>query len=111
MLTSAPHRFELRRRIDGLVHAFTRAERADGRPGYRRDDRPELWILRCERRGWIAIDPHTGAITGRPWHVEPSDQGAAPPAGPWVSSKGDKAYVHELVLLDGSPIPHSPASS
>jgi hypothetical protein len=93
---SASHRFELRRRVDGLVYGFTRAERPDGQPGYRRDDR-DLWIVRCPRRGWIAVDPDTGAVTGRPWLVEPADQGDAPPEGVWVSSKGDKAYVYDLV--------------
>lgn len=64
--------------------------------GYRRSDL-DLWIVRDARRGWIAVDPESDAVTGRPWHVAPEDQGDAPPAGAWVSCKGDKAYVYDLV--------------
>jgi hypothetical protein len=99
VLNAPVARFELRRRIDAQVYRFTRAARDDGQPGYRRDDR-DLWILRCTRRGWIAIDPDSGDVTGRPWDAAPADQGDAPPPGRWVSCKGDKSCVHDLVHLD-----------
>lgn len=39
-------------------------------------------------------------IYGRPWDVLPVDQGDVPPEGVWVSRKGAKAYVYDLVYLD-----------
>lgn len=103
MLNVPVDRFELRRRTDQSVYRFHHAKRADGQIGYRREDR-DLWIVRCARRGWIALDPDSGEVTGRPWDTMPADQGEAPPPGRWVSCKGDRSYVYDLVHLDG-PVP------
>lgn len=87
-------RFELRRCSDDLVYRFTREMRA-GKVAYRREDGP-YWIERDPRMGWIA-EGEAGAVAGRPWDVLPQDQGDAPPQGIWVSLKGAKSYVYELV--------------
>ena len=42
-------------------------------------------------------DYGSDAILGRPWDVLPSEQGDAPPEGIWVSRKGPKSYVYDLV--------------
>ncbi|MEM8801694.1 MAG: hypothetical protein AAGF55_04090 [Pseudomonadota bacterium] len=38
-------------------------------------------------------------VFGRPWNLPPKDQGRAPPEGVWVSRKGAKAYVYDLVYI------------
>ena len=92
--------FELRRRLDGLVYRFHRDTGPDGQPAYRRED-ADLWIVRSDAWGWIAVLPEDGAIAGRPWETLPHEQGDAPPEGVWVSRKGDKSYVYDLVHLPG----------
>ncbi len=88
--------FELRRRSDDLVYQFDRTPRADGQIGYRRRDK-DLWIIHAPRLGWVAYDEETGLVAGRPWDIQPADQGDHPPPGDWVSKKGPKSYVYELV--------------
>lgn len=87
--------FELHRLIDGQVYRFRLASRPDGLCGYRRDDQ-DLWIVRLPILGWVAIDPQTGDVTGRPWDVLPHAQAQHPPEGVWVSRKGAKSYVYDL---------------
>ncbi len=92
--------FELRRRSDDLIYRFTRSTRADGSSGFRRADR-DLWIEFRPELGWIAWDDETDSLSGRPWHVQPTDQTEdGPPAGEWVSKKGDKSYVYDLVYIE-----------
>lgn len=92
--------FELRRQSDDLVYTFTRTGRADGLPGFRRDDR-DLWIVFRPRLGWVSWDEDSGSVTGRPWEVLPEDQSSdAPPEGVWISRKGSKSYVYRLVHVE-----------
>lgn len=86
--------FELRRQTDGLVHRFDR--QLCGR--YRRQDGP-YWIVRHPVYGWVAQNEGSDEVFGRHWTVPPEDQGGAPPEGVWVSRKGAKAYVYDLVYL------------
>ena len=91
-------RFELRRQSDDLVYRFARSIDRRGEPAWRRQDL-DVWIRRDPRLGWIAWDEETQACTGRPWDVLPQDQGERPPEGVWVSRKGPKSYVYELVYV------------
>jgi hypothetical protein len=88
--------FELRRLSDDLVYQFDRRSRPDGEVGYRRRDQ-DLWIVFKPELGWVAYDEATQSVMGRSWNVLPKDQGEHPPAGEWVSKKGVKSYVYELV--------------
>ncbi|MEM7018371.1 MAG: hypothetical protein AAF512_13650 [Pseudomonadota bacterium] len=88
--------FELRRLSHTLVYQFDQKQRPDGTTAYCRRDM-DLWIIRDEKHGWVAIDPASAEIAGRPWHVLPTEQANYPPAGEWVSKKGVKSYVYELV--------------
>jgi hypothetical protein len=94
--------FELHRLIDGLVYRFHRQTAPDGRVGYRREDR-DLWIVWSERWGWVSVLPEEGAIAGRPWEVPREEQGDAPPEGTWVSRKGEKSYVYQLLYVRHEP--------
>lgn len=85
--------FELRRRSDGLVYRFER----DGAEVFRRTDRPCMTIQRDADLGWVALDPDTGALAGRVWDVPAAAQGVCPPEGRWVSCKGARSYVYDLV--------------
>jgi len=93
--------FELQRQIDGLVYQFDRKRLDDGSHGYKRRD-ADFWILNVMKNGWIAVDPSTGGIAGRPWSVLPEDQLDHPPEGEWVSKKGIKSYVYALVYAEKS---------
>ncbi len=96
---SAVAAFELRRQVDGLVYRFHRDTTTDGTPGYRREDR-DLWILWTKDRGWVSLMPETGALSGLPWEVTREEQNQeAPPEGIWVSRKGEKSYVYDLVYV------------
>ena len=90
-------RFELRRLSDGLVYHFARQTRPDMVNGFKRSD-GDYWILYRPGYGWIAWDDEGQAIAGRPWNVLPDAQSLnAPPEGEWVSKKGAKSYVYDLV--------------
>jgi len=91
--------FELHRQIDNLVYQFDRVFVENGSYGYKRRD-ADLWILNDIDKGWVAVDPITGEVTGRPWTVQPEDQLESPPDGEWVSRKGKKSYVYELIYAE-----------
>ncbi len=93
--------FELRRKSDALVYQFDRIPRADGRISYKRRD-ADLWIIRHELFGWCAYDDATGEVMGRSWNTLPADQGDHPPEGEWVSKKGAKSYVYDLIYCPTS---------
>lgn len=95
--------FELHRQSDDLVYQFDRMVRADGQIGYKRRDK-DLWIVHMPRLGWVAYDEKSELAQGRPWDVLPEDQGDHPPPGDWVSKKGAKLYVYELVYC-AAPLP------
>jgi len=95
---SSGETFELRRQADGLVYRFHRQIGADGMVAYKREDQ-DLWIVRSQSWGWVSVMPGDGAIAGRPWEVAPEEQGDAPPEGIWVSRKGEKSYVYDLVYV------------
>ncbi|MEM8654350.1 MAG: hypothetical protein AAGF36_06360 [Pseudomonadota bacterium] len=85
--------FELRRRLDGLVYRFERD--VDG--VYHRQDRRDLTILwECDL-GWVARVPGTGLLAGRLWDLPVGAQDDSPAEGRWVSCKGDRSYVYDLV--------------
>ena len=90
--------FELRRKSDGLVYLFKRNVDASGNAAYQRQDQ-DLWITFRPGLGWVAWDHDTASCTGRPWTVAAQDQADFPPEGIWVSRKGDKSYVYELVYV------------
>lgn len=67
---------------------------------YRRRDK-DLWIVLKPDLGWVAYDEERCELMGRPWNVTPNEQTADhPPAGEWVSKKGAKSYVYDLVYCD-----------
>ena len=98
--------FELRRQSDDLVYQFDRLPLPSGEFGYRRRDR-DLWIVYKPPFGWVAYDEETQSLMGRSWNTLPQDQGDYPPPGAWVSKKGVKSYVYELVYCD----PPAPATA
>jgi len=94
--------FELRRQTDDLVYSFAKTYRPDGLTGFKRADR-DLWIVFKGRLGWVAWDDENQIVAGRPWNVLPEDQPTdCPPQGDWVSKKGNKSYVYELVHIEPS---------
>ena len=74
--------FELRRRSDALVYTFVRKLDLDGTTAYRRLDM-DVWIRLRPDLGWVAWDEESQACTG----------------GVWVSRKGSKSYVYDLVYI------------
>ena len=82
-----------------MVYRFARSIDRRGEPAWRRQDL-DVWIRRDAELGWIAWDEESQACTGRPWDVLAKDQGDHPPEGVWVSRKGPKSYVYDLVYLD-----------
>ncbi len=96
--TSQWGKFELRRQSNPLVYTFVSPARLDGSDGYKRLD-GDYWIIRKPAWGWIAWDDESQSLAGRPWSVLPEEQGDHPPEGTWVSRKGEKSYVYELVYV------------
>jgi hypothetical protein len=97
--TSRFNKLQLRRRSDQLIYHFVRVQRQDGSLAYLRTDK-ELWLEYEAGLGWIARDPLTKELTGRPWNKSRAeDQDIEhPPEGEWVSKKGSKSYVYDLVF-------------
>ena len=93
-----PWAFELRRQSDDLVYRFERMKDAEGRVGFKRTD-GDFWIIRHEHLGWIAGDWESDEVFGRPWDQLLEQSVTAPPEGIWVSRKGAKSYVYDLVYL------------
>ena len=91
-------KFELRRQSDELIYTFIWTIREDNTAGYRRQD-GDYWITKKSEWGWVAWDEASQSCTGRPWNVLPQDQGDHPPEGLWVSQKGSKSYVYNLVYV------------
>jgi hypothetical protein len=89
--------FEFRRRIDGVVYLYHRCKDLPSGASWKRVDK-ELWVTWVDSFGWVGID-QDGNITGRPWSVPMDEQGNFPPSGEWVSKKGDKSYVYDLVYV------------
>lgn len=91
--------FELARLSDDLVYIFDRLEMSDSNIGYKRRDL-DLWISYQDQLGWIAYDPESQSVTGRPWDILPQQQSKThPPEGIWVSRKGVKSYVYSLKYM------------
>jgi hypothetical protein len=95
-MTSNRNYFELRRRIDDLIYEFDRMDLGNGQYGYKRRDK-DLWIKWHADFGWAAWDGESDIIGGRSWYILPKDQLDYPPEGVWVSMKGEKSYVYDLV--------------
>lgn len=90
--------FQLRRQSDDLVYTFRRGRDADGNTAYQRQDQ-DFWITFRPGLGWGAWDGATRSCMGRPWDVLPDAQLDVPPEGIWVSRKGQKSYVYDLVYI------------
>lgn len=90
--------FELRRSSDGLVYHFSAAQDAKGRRGFCRAD-GDYWIIFHPKWGWIAGDWEGDEVFGRPWMPPETPDPTKPPEGVWVSRKGDKSYVYDLVFV------------
>jgi hypothetical protein len=92
--------FQLRRQSDDLIYTFRRRPLVGGGEAYQRQDQ-DLWITCRPGLGWVAWDEASQSCTGRPWDTPPHEQGDCPPEGTWVSRKGSKSYVYELVYING----------
>jgi len=90
--------FELRRQLDGLVYTFNRTTDERGRTGFLRTDGP-YWIVHHTTLGWVAADLDSDEVMGRPWDQLTPQSSEAPPEGIWVSRKGPKSYVYDLVYV------------
>jgi hypothetical protein len=84
------------RRVDGLTYEFARDEDAYGFPSYRRVDL-DIWCRRLPDFGWVVCNA-ADEVSSRPFD-EPG-QGKLPPEGAWVSRKGERSYVYDLVRVD-----------
>jgi hypothetical protein len=100
LAATPPHRADqhlaFRRRSDGLTYHYHPCEPIHGRPAWQRDDL-DLWVIYRAEDGWIGVNA-AGQITAVPWGLPISRQGDLPPTGEWVSKKGDKSYVYDLVF-------------
>lgn len=91
------HYFQMRRLTDDVVYEFDQRPYGENGRGYQRRDKPNTWVIFKPEYGWVVIDDNTGHIHGRPWDVLVKEQSDFPPEGEWVSKKGAKSYVYELV--------------
>ncbi|MFD3702216.1 hypothetical protein ACFWUP_03655 [Nocardia sp. NPDC058658] len=84
------------RRVDGLTYEFARDGDAHGYPSYRRVDL-DIWCRRLPGFGWVVCNA-VGEVSSRPF--DDAGQGEIPPEGVWVSRKGARSYVYDLVRAD-----------
>lgn len=90
--------FEFRRRIDAVVYRFCPCESLDGKIAWKRED-IDLWVTQITGFGWVCVNSNR-IICGIPWGVALDQVDELPPAGEWVSKKGDKSYVYDVVYID-----------
>lgn len=93
-----PSMFVLKRQSDGLLYHFERTPGPDGQIGFKRRD-GDHWIIWHEELRWIAGAWDSDEVYGRPWDQLARQSKAAPPEGIWVSRKGPKSYVYDLIHL------------
>lgn len=89
--------FEFRRKLDGLVYRFEPCDPINGVMAWKRTDL-DIWLAWIPAKGWCTIDIN-GVINSRPWCLDAVEQELAPPETEWVSKKGDKSYVYDLVRV------------
>lgn len=80
------------RRVDGVTYDFVRDGEAHGHPSFKRVD-ADVWCRRLPEFGWVVCDG-AAAVSSRPFGD--AGWGDLPPAGVWVSYKGDRSYVYDL---------------
>ncbi len=90
--------FELRRKSDDLIYRFARTTDVLGRVGFKRSD-GDYWIIWHEKLFWIAAFWESDEVFGRPWDQLSPQSPEAPPEGVWVSRKGAKSYVYDLIYV------------
>ncbi|PIR12035.1 MAG: hypothetical protein COV52_00890 [Gammaproteobacteria bacterium CG11_big_fil_rev_8_21_14_0_20_46_22] len=88
---------ELRRRIDFVIYRFHPCNMMKAKPSWKRED-AEVWMTWIEQFGWVCVDRESN-IVGVPWGAVLNRKTSLPPEGEWVSKKGDKSYVYDLVYL------------
>lgn len=96
--SAEPVRFHLRRQSDELVYVFERKVRSEGRVGFKRSD-GDYWIIWHEKLGWIAGSWDSEEVFGRPWDQLTPQCRMIPPEGVWVSRKGARSYVYDLIWV------------
>lgn len=84
------------RRMDGLTYEFARDGEADGFLSYKRVDL-DMWCRRLPDFGWVVCDA-AGVVSSRPFDA--AGRGDLPPEGVWVSRKGERSYVYDLVRAE-----------
>jgi hypothetical protein len=89
--------FEFRRRIDAAVYRYHPCQQFHGQSAWKREDL-DLWVTKVSGHGWVCVNEDL-EILAVPWAVAVEAQDSVPPAGIWVSRKGDKSYVYEVVYL------------
>jgi hypothetical protein len=90
--------FELRRKSDDLIYWFDRTTDVLGRVGFKRRD-GDYWIIWHENLRWIAASWESDEVFGLPWDQFSAQSDKTPPEGIWVSRKGPKSYVYDLVYV------------
>ncbi|WP_142282769.1 hypothetical protein [Mycobacterium aquaticum] len=75
------------RRVDAFTYLFVEEGHPHGYPSYRRMDL-DIWCRRLPDFGWVVCDA-AGTVSSRPF--DDAGQGERPPAGVWVSRKGDRS--------------------
>ncbi|MEH3142375.1 MAG: hypothetical protein PGN37_19800 [Mycobacterium kyogaense] len=85
------------RRVDGVTYDFVRDGQACGYPSFRRAG-TDLWCRRLPDFGWAVCD-EAASVSSRPFGD--AGRGDLPPEGVWVSYKGDRSYVYDLIHVDG----------
>jgi len=84
------------RRVDGLTYEFVRDGEVHGFPSYKRVDL-DIWCRRLPDFGWVVCN-EVAEVSSRPFGD--AGWGDLPPEGVWVSYKGDRSYVYDLVRSD-----------
>ncbi|MEV6256464.1 isochorismatase family cysteine hydrolase [Nocardia sp. NPDC051911] len=92
------------RRVDGLTYEFAREGEMHGFPSYKRVDL-DIWCRRLPGFGWVVCS-ESGEVSSRPF--DDAGRGDLPPEGVWVSRKGDRSYVYDLIRDDGDATPTLP---
>jgi len=88
---------EFRRRNESSTYRYHPCDPINGFPAWKREN-ADLHVIQLEGFGWVCVD-NQNQIHAIPWGVPTTLMNERPPAGEWVSKKGDISYVYDLVYL------------
>ena len=90
--------FEFRRRLSTEIIYRYELVNDSKQKLWKRTDK-DLWVKFLPQIGWAGVNA-SDEVLSIPWSIPVANQGELPPEGKWVSCKGDKSYVYDVIFCE-----------